>query len=68
MVKVNSFRRQGEEWTKADVKILKQVFRNKSNAEVAVLLERTPKSIERKAAKLNLKKTKKYLRELGRKI
>lgn len=60
------FRRQGEDWTRDEVKTLKQLFRGNSNADVAKLLERTPKSIERKAAKLGLRKTKKYLRTLGR--
>ena len=60
------FRRQGEDWTRDEIKTLKQLFRSNSNADVAKVLERTSKSIERKAAKLGLKKTKKYLRSLGR--
>jgi hypothetical protein len=66
MVKVNTIRRQGEFWTREDIRTLRQLFRNNSNVDVAVLLERTPKSVERKAAKLGLTKTKKYLRTLGR--
>ena len=66
MSKKNSLRRQGSEWSRDEVKTLKQLFRNNSNVEVAVVLERTSKSVERKAAKLGLKKTKKYLRTLGR--
>jgi len=66
MAKGNVFRRQGEEWTNDEVKTLKQLFRSNPNVEVAVVLERTPKSVERKAAKLGLKKTKKYLRSMGR--
>ena len=65
---VNIIRRQGEVWTREDVRTLKTLFRNNSNVEVAVLLERTPKSVERKAAKLGLTKTKKYLRTLGRTV
>ena len=67
MAKVN-FRRQGQEWTREEVRTLKQIFRNNSNSEVAVVLDRSPKSVERKAAKLKLKKTKKYLRALGRAV
>jgi len=67
MGKANTLRRQGSEWTKEEVRTLKNLFRNNSNEAVAAVLERTPKSIERKAAKLNLTKTKKYLRTLGRK-
>ena len=61
-------RRQGEFWTREDVRTLKKLFRSTSNAQVAVVLERTAKSVERKAAKLGLTKTKKYLRALGRKV
>lgn len=68
MGKVNTLKKQGQEWTQVEVKTLKAKFRNSSNAEVARTLQRSPKSIERKAARLNLKKTKKYLRELGRKV
>ncbi|KKK89646.1 hypothetical protein LCGC14_2730990 [marine sediment metagenome] len=68
MVTVNTTRRQGEVWSREDVRTLRQLFRNSSNTEVAVLLERTTKSVERKAAKLGLLKTKKYLRTIGRTV
>ena len=60
--------KQGTGWSGDEVKTLKKLFRNNSNTEVAVALERTSKSVERKAAKLGLKKTKKYLKSLGRKL
>lgn len=59
-------RRLGEVWTKEEVRTLRTLFRNSSNLEVAQVLQRTPKSIERKASKVGLTKTKKYLRSLGR--
>jgi hypothetical protein len=62
----NQENRQGSDWTKEEVRILKQLFRNESNAAVAAVLERTEKAVERKAAKLGLFKTKKYLKKLGR--
>ena len=68
MTKVNGTSRQGQEWSNDDVKVLRKLFRNNSNSEIATWLERSPKSIERKAARLNLKKTKKYLRQLGRSV
>lgn len=55
-----------KEWTREEVRILKQIFRNASNATVAARLGRTPKAVERKASKLGLTKTKKYLKTLGR--
>ena len=65
-MKKNTLRRQGTEWSNDEVKTLRQLFRNNSNGEVAVVLERTSKSVERKAAKLGLRKTKKYMKTLGR--
>lgn len=64
--KRRTFRRQGEEWTREDVRTLRNLFRNNSNTDVAAALSRTPKAVERKASKLGLTKTKKYLRSLGR--
>ena len=63
-----SVTRQGEDWTREDVRTLKKLFGGQSNAAVAVVLGRTPKSVERKAAKLGLSKTKRYLRSIGRSV
>lgn len=61
--------RQGEAWTREEVRTLRTLFRNSPTATVAQALDRTPKAVERKAAKLNLTKTKKYLRkQLGRNV
>lgn len=60
--------RQGELWTREEVRTLKNIFRNQSTTAVAQVLDRSPKAVERKAAKLNLTKTKKRLRSLGRKV
>jgi hypothetical protein len=61
-------KRQGTDWTKEDIRTLKKLFRSNSNAEVAIVLERTPKAVERKASRLGLSKTKKYLRSIGRAV
>jgi hypothetical protein len=58
--------KQRKTWTREEIRALRKLFRDKSNQAVASVLERTPKAIERKAAKLGLAKTKKYLRSLGR--
>ncbi len=63
-MKTQSYKRQKQEWTREEVRTLKQLFRNNATASVAQLLDRTPKAVERKAAKLGVKKTKKYLRAL----
>jgi len=60
--------KQGAPWTKEEVRALRTFFRNNSNTFVAVKLDRTSKSVERKASKLGLTKTKKYLRSLGRAV
>ena len=53
-------------WATEEVRMLKKIFRNNSNAVVAARIGRTPQSIERKASRLQLTKTKKYLKTLGR--
>lgn len=55
-----------ENWTVGDVKVLRKLFGNTSNKSVAMALDRTPKAVERKASKLGLSKTKKYLKTLGK--
>lgn len=54
-------------WLKHEVKQLKKVFPHISTKEVAEKLSRAVKSVQAKASKLSLKKTKKYLKSLGRK-
>lgn len=61
-------KRQGVEWTREEVRTLRSIFRNTSTGEVAQVLDRTVKAVERKAARLGLTKTKAYLRSLGRSI
>ncbi len=53
-------------WSKDEVKLLKQVFRSTSTAGVAKKLRRTVSSVQNKARVLGLKKTKKYLKSIGR--
>ena len=66
MVKNTVVKRQGADWTREEIRTLRSLFRNSSNVSVAQVLDRTPKAVERKASKLNLTKTKKYLRSIGR--
>jgi len=61
-------KKQGQKWTQNEVRALKNIFRSYSNSSVSMVLDRTSKAVERKAAKLGLKKTKKYLRKLGRSV
>ena len=53
-------------WSKDELKQLKQMFRSTSTKEVAEKLGRNEKSVQAKASKLGLKKTKKYLKSIGK--
>jgi len=54
------------EWSKDEVKVLKQTFRNSSTKEVAEKLGRSVASVQAKASALGLTKTRKYLKSIGR--
>ena len=62
-------KRQGKAsgpWSKDEVKLLKKIFRNMSTADVAKELGRTIGGVQAKASALGLRKTKKYLKSIGR--
>ena len=52
-------------WSKDELKVLKKMFCNMSTKELAVKFNRKAKSVEAKASKLGLKKTKAYLKKVG---
>jgi len=56
----------GTGWTAGEVKKLKSLFRSQSTKEVAKELGRSVSSVQAKASSLGLKKTKKYLKAIGR--
>jgi len=53
-------------WSKSEIRLLKKLFRNMSTADVARELDRTVSSVQTKATVLGLRKTKKYLKSIGR--
>ncbi len=53
-------------WSKDEVKLLKKTFRSMSTREVAWRLGRSVSSVSAKASALGLRKTKKYLKSIGR--
>ncbi len=59
-------RTSSDRWSKDEVKLLKKIFRNRSNREVAEQLGRSISSVRAKASALGLRKTKKYLKSIGR--
>ena len=51
-------------FSKDELKVLKKLFGNTSTKEIADKLNRKQKSVETRAYKLGLKKTKKYLKSI----
>jgi len=53
-------------WTKDDLKELKKLFPNRPTAEVAAELGRPTEAVKKKASRMGLKKSNRYMRSLGR--
>ena len=53
-------------WSKSEVSLLKKLFPSNPTAKVAARLGRPAESVKKKASRIGLKKTKKYLKSLGR--
>jgi len=53
-------------WTKDDLKLLKKLFSNNLTSEVAKALGRPYDAVKKKAARMGLRKSKSYMKKLGR--
>ncbi|MGE5295010.1 MAG: hypothetical protein ACM3VT_09290 [Solirubrobacterales bacterium] len=53
-------------WTKDDVKELKKLFPNRPTAEVAAELGRPTEAVKKKASRMGLRKSRRYMKGLGR--
>lgn len=53
-------------WTKDDLKLLKKLFANIATADVAAKLGRPTEAVKKKASRMGLRKTRKYMKSLGR--
>jgi hypothetical protein len=53
-------------WTKADVNLLKRMFPTNSTASIAAKLGRPTEAVKKKASRMGLRKSKKYMKSLGR--
>jgi len=53
-------------WSKSEVSLLRKLFSNNPTAKVAARLRRPTDTVKKKAYSLGLKKSKKYLKSLGR--
>lgn len=53
-------------WTKDDLKMLRKLFSNTATADVASKLNRPTEAVKKKASRMGLKKSKRYMKSLGR--
>jgi len=53
-------------WSKSEVSLLKKLFPNNPTTKVAAGLGRSTETVKKKASRMGLKKSKKYLKSLGR--
>ena len=53
-------------WTKDDLKLLKKLFTSNPTADVAAKLGRPTEAVKKKASRMGLRKSKKYMKTLGR--
>jgi hypothetical protein len=53
-------------WSKSDLNLLKKLFPNNPTAQIAAKLGRPTDAVKKKASRMGLRKTKKYMKSLGR--
>lgn len=53
-------------WTKDDLKKLRKLFASTATADVAAKLHRPTEAVKKKASRMGLKKSKRYMKSLGR--
>jgi hypothetical protein len=53
-------------WSKSEAGLLRKLFPNNPTAKIAVQLGRSLDTVKKKASRMGLKKTKKYMKSLGR--
>jgi hypothetical protein len=53
-------------WSKDDLKELKKLFPNRPTSEVAAQLGRPTEAVKKKASRMGLRKSPRYMKSLGR--
>ncbi|MHC4173636.1 MAG: hypothetical protein ACYTBX_02305 [Planctomycetota bacterium] len=53
-------------WSKSEVKLLRKLFSNNPTAQIAAELGRSNDTVKKKASRMGLRKSRKYLKSLGR--
>ena len=53
-------------WSKSEINLLKKLFPNNPTAQIAKRLGRPTDAVKKKASRMGLRKSKKYMKSLGR--
>ena len=53
-------------WSKSDVSLLKKLFANNPTAKIAARLGRPTDAVKKKASRMGLRKSRRYMKSLGR--
>ena len=53
-------------WSKSDVSLLRKLFPSNPTAKIAARLGRPTDAVKKKASRMGLRKSKKYMKSLGR--
>ena len=53
-------------WSKGELNLLKKLFPNKPTAKISARLGRPNDAVKKKASRMGLRKSKRYLKSLGR--
>jgi hypothetical protein len=53
-------------WTKSELSLLKKLFPNNPTAQIAAKLGRPTDAVKKKASRMGLRKSMKYMKSLGR--
>ena len=53
-------------WSKSEVSLLKKLFSSNPTAKIAARLRRPTDAVKKKASRMGLRKSKKYMKSLGR--
>ena len=53
-------------WSKSELSLLKKLFPNNPTAQIAAKLKRPTDAVKKKASRMGLRKSKKYMKSLGR--
>ncbi len=59
-------KRPPKPWTKADVSLLKKLFPTNPTSKIAKQLRRKTDAVKKKASRMGLRKSKRYLKSIGR--